>query len=129
MTPLINIVFLILIFFIVAGQFKRPQPFAVDLPLSESHSTVEGGTAGELEIFLGTEGEIAWGMDIVSLEELRERLSHGQDTDSLSSLSVRLLADSTASLGDVHDVLDVLRGAKIRHVRFSVREAPSRIDP
>ncbi|WP_200182177.1 ExbD/TolR family protein [Ectothiorhodospira mobilis] len=46
--PLINIVFLLLIFFLLAGAITRPDPFAVKAPVSERNET----RAGEARLVL-----------------------------------------------------------------------------
>ena len=53
--PLINIVFLLLIFFMVAGQFKTAQSGAVQLP---SSSQTEAAIGQNIKIIINQQGEI-----------------------------------------------------------------------
>ncbi len=126
LVPLINIVFLILIFFIVAGQFKRPQPFDVDLALSQSEKTTEGGSSDETEIFIDRHGNIAIGMDRVTIHMLQDRLAR---LDKSDKQSIRILADGNSDIGHAGDLLDALRQSGVRQVRFAVREALSSHTP
>lgn len=55
MLPLINIVFLLLIFFMIAGSLQKLGPFEVDPPASQ---TAEGQAEDTIVLWFGSNGEI-----------------------------------------------------------------------
>lgn len=55
MLPLINIVFLLLIFFMIAGSLQKLGPFEVDPPASQ---TAEGQPEDTIVLWFGSNGEI-----------------------------------------------------------------------
>lgn len=55
MLPLINIVFLLLIFFMIAGSLQKLGPFEVDPPTSQ---TAEGQPEDTIVLWFGSNGEI-----------------------------------------------------------------------
>jgi biopolymer transport protein ExbD len=55
MLPLINIVFLLLIFFMIAGGLQKLGPFEVDPPASQ---TAEGQPEDTIVLWFGSKGEI-----------------------------------------------------------------------
>lgn len=54
--PMINVVFLLLIFFLMTAQIAPPAPFAVDPPQAETGDPAEG----PLVLYLSARGEIAF---------------------------------------------------------------------
>jgi biopolymer transport protein ExbD len=68
LVPMINVIFLMLIFFIVSGKIEHVHILPIDIPLSEQTSDV---SLGEEIITLGKRDEILVGEDpIFTLEEL-----------------------------------------------------------
>ena len=57
--PLIDIVFILLIFFVVTSTFIRENALEVDLP--ESHSTIDAATNGVVEIVISADNVIRVG--------------------------------------------------------------------
>ena len=55
MLPLINIVFLLLIFFMIAGSLQKLGPFDVDPPVSQ---TADGQSEDTIVLWFGSDGEI-----------------------------------------------------------------------
>jgi biopolymer transport protein ExbD len=55
--PMINVVFLLLIFFLMAASIAPPEPFAVTLPVAAGE---DPGVPGEV-LFLGADGGLALG--------------------------------------------------------------------
>ena len=104
--PLINIVFLLLIFFMMAGIITRPDPFEVTPPPSVSPEEVH---PDELVILLGPDGDIALNAEQTSLEGLPAALSVWEG--ELSAIVVQIKADGAAGSGRLLDVLDALREA------------------
>ncbi|MEZ5685317.1 MAG: biopolymer transporter ExbD [Paracoccaceae bacterium] len=54
--PMINVVFLLLIFFLISARLSPPEPFAVRPPEAEG----EDQAAGEVVLYLDAEGRLGW---------------------------------------------------------------------
>lgn len=55
--PMINVVFLLLIFFLMTAQIAPPDPFDIDLPAAPLGDSAEAA----LPLYLSADGEIAFG--------------------------------------------------------------------
>jgi len=109
--PLINIVFLLLIFFMLAGTFSRPEKFEVAAPKSMSQTSVEEQT---LVVVLAADGRLAIGerqLDRPALKQLvSERLAAEKD------LQVQLKADLGLAAGALIETMEVLRDTGVEKV-------------
>lgn len=59
LTPLIDVVFLLLIFFMVSTTFTRETQLKLDLPEAVSGERVEDRTVKQLELTINAAGEMA----------------------------------------------------------------------
>ena len=111
--PLINVVFLLLIFFMVAGRLEAGDPFAVDPPLS-----TEEDPAGEqtLVILLGADGRKAVNGALVSDANLETTIRRYLDIDM--PVKVRIKADGRADAAQLLTVLELFRDAGVETVRL-----------
>ncbi|WP_348673106.1 biopolymer transporter ExbD [uncultured Abyssibacter sp.] len=108
--PLINVVFLLLIFFMLVGAIAVPERLDV-LPPS-SVSAFQPNDVG-LELVIDQKGDVLVDDEIVTMERLVSRLSGENAPDR-----VRLKADANLSATGVLDVLDILRDAGVAHVQL-----------
>ena len=69
--PLINVVFLLLIFFIIVGSFSQVDPFTIEPIVSDATEALE---ETPLVIHMGAEGQLAIGEHNISMEQLPEEL-------------------------------------------------------
>jgi biopolymer transport protein ExbD len=121
MGPLIDVVFLLLIFFLLVGTAAPPEPIKVDPATSESD---DGPVNGELVVLLSADGRLAFeGQELertALARALRQRLAEGAQP------TVQLKADARLSAQEVIAVLDLLRGAGIDDlVLLTMTEASS----
>lgn len=56
MLPMINVVFLLLIFFLISAQLAPPEPFPVEPPLAEAEDPADG----TFTLFLSSEGTLGF---------------------------------------------------------------------
>ncbi|MEM1429152.1 MAG: biopolymer transporter ExbD [Pseudomonadota bacterium] len=56
LTPMIDVVFLLLIFFLMTAQITPPEPFEIEVPASASEEPAETGVV----LYLSAQGEIAF---------------------------------------------------------------------
>lgn len=104
--PLINIVFLLLIFFMIAGKLSSADPFEVSPPSSTSGINED---MGSLTLLIGKNGETALDGIVIPETELpmvlAERLQ--QTPDAL----LRIKADGGVPAADVIHIMEIIRDA------------------
>ncbi len=106
--PLINIVFLLLVFFMLAGTFVQAGRFEVIAPRSLSTAAVE---ERQLRVLLAADGRLAVGEREMSAPQLRHlistRLSEQPD------LQVQLQADRQLRAARLIEILQIFRAAGV----------------
>lgn len=112
--PLINIVFLLLIFFIITGHMSAQAPFELKPVQSASGSRPQ---PEELTVFMGADGRLAVESHSLTLPEL-EALVQTRGRDSDNGLRVRLQADGRTEATRVVAVMERLRTAGIEHLEL-----------
>ena len=106
LTPLIDIVFLLLVFFMLTAHFVRDNAVTVELPEARSGEAVEENEEA-LEILLDREGKIHIQQLEVKPDEL-ERVLRSK-LHSRINKQVRLRGDRDANLGLTVQVMDAAR--------------------
>ena len=100
MIPLINIVFLLLIFFMVAGQIQKRPDDTIDIPTLNLTESLAPPIQNMVEIF--ADGQIAVNQRITTTDELTEKLSRLRG-------AITLVADRSTTAADLEKILAVLR--------------------
>ena len=123
-TPLIDVVFLLLIFFMVSSNFVQKQVVSVTLPTSEAATASESNT---IEIVLNTSGTYFVAGEPVGNE--RDQLLNALrsvvgsfDAQALSEQPVEIRADASATHQSVVRALDVC--VTLGLVRVSLATVP-----
>lgn len=119
MAPLIDVVFLLLIFFMVATSFAREEQ-QLELDLPEAHSGAAGEPARELVLDLLPDGGLRLDGQALSSAELPGRLADLARQDRRRALLVR--ADRGLEYGRVVAVLDQCRLAGLLNAALATRE-------
>ena len=119
--PMLDILTILLIFFIVQTEFKRQvNVLNLDLPQTESLSG-ETGHRDDVLLEVGADGTLAFGGQVISEQQLaslvRELLEQYPDR------TIQVCAAEGSSLGRFLQVLDQLTAAGLK-----VEEVPVRID-
>ena len=115
LTPLIDVVFLLLIFFMVSTTFVQDAAgLKVDLPRSDAQDVIRAEE--DFSIRVGSDGSIQVGDEGVDLARLQERLvaAARKDPDTM----VVLEADKDVDHGRVVQVLDLAR--ELGLTRFAI---------
>ena len=114
--PLINVVFLLLIFFMLTGTLRRVEPFAVELP---------GSREGELRptdadrlLSVSAQGELALDGQSLTTDELVSALAADPRDDPL-----QLRADARLTARTFVPLLDRLREAGVAQVELVTLDA------
>ena len=121
LTPMIDIVFLLLIFFLTATTFAREE-VNMDLRLPEAQSGVEGSQTHPLIVQVFADGRLTLEGREVTLEALRQKLMAAGARDRQRAVLVR--GDKQAQFGIGMQVLDACRLAKLG--KGDVAALPSR---
>jgi biopolymer transport protein ExbD len=101
--PLINIVFLLLIFFMVAGQLAASDRFAIE-PLSSGSETEP---SGGVTVLIGTDERLAVDGERMAITELSETVSARLDAGT--NRQVRVKADGRVPALRVVAIMEQLR--------------------
>lgn len=112
--PLINVVFLLLVFFMVAGALERSDLFAVEPP--------ESGVSAETDVnegvlLMAADGRLALDGTPVEREDLPKVLA------TLDGAPLKLKADAQAEALQVVALLEDLRAAGVETVTLLATEA------
>ncbi len=123
MSPLIDVIFLLLIFYAVTTQFVTDQRLKLDLPDAKTAEEVGMGREERPPIVkIARDGSI-WIDDIeISEDDLEARLT--QLIESRPEQTVILQGDEGADYGVVVHVLDTARAAGAKSIQMSADKPP-----
>ena len=133
MTPMVDVAFLLLTFFMLTTQFRAPEEAQIELP--ESHSKFKLPESNIMMITVTREGRILLGVDSQILsaklfgEQNRFKSAVEVDKVTLADLLIRarinnpnlrtvVKGDKNAPYGPLEDVMDILQKARI--TRFNL---------
>jgi len=133
MTPMVDVAFLLLTFFMLTTQFRPPEEVQIELPTS--HSAMKLPESDVMIITVTKEGKIFLGLDSQNLrarlfgEENKLRPEIEVERKDLGNLLVQarignprlrtvVKADKLTSYGPVEDLMDILEKTKI--TRFNL---------
>ena len=116
--PLVDVVFLLVIFFAVSTTFLETSGLKLELPSSSSSAERE---AHELTVLLDKAGQLSFDGERLDREGLGQRLRRALGAQD--SKLVVLRADREARHGDVVAVMDVIRGAGAVGMRLATQPA------
>lgn len=114
--PLVDLVFTLLIFFMLITNYMNPVP-AIGVELPQSTSGAEGKKE-VIAITITRDGALYFDNERVTEEELKARLA---SADPARIRGVRLRADGSVHVQAVVRVLDLVRESPIRSVDLEVR--------
>lgn len=118
--PLINIVFLMLIFFMLAGQITSTDLLNVMPPTSEIQAPT---TPLEFEILMDAEGSIAFNNQAITYDGLRSELEVLNTPDVQISLALKIDADVTAET--LKPLLKLLSDSGMQQITLYTRQTSS----
>lgn len=122
MTPMIDVVFLLIIFFLVSSHLAQQETqLELNLPTAlTGDESIETATE-RVTINLKADGVVLLGAGEASLSELATRLAYERDHADLP-IEVRIRADQTIDFGAVKPVLVACAKAGVWDVSFAVTE-------
>ena len=107
--PLINIVFLLLIFFLVAGAITIPDLFYVEPPVSDSETAARPANT---IVLIAADGQVSFQGKLIELDELYALASQIIKAKPLQPF--KLKADGRASSARVISAMEILRNAGVQ---------------
>ena len=112
MAPLIDVVFLLLIFYMLTSSFVRDEGIQLELP---SASTAQAIDQDNFTVSVSGEGDVFVDSDKVTLSELSELVSSRFSAASKDK-SVSVRASSKASVESLVGVMDAVRNGGVEAV-------------
>lgn len=111
--PLINVVFLLLIFFMLAGRLTASDPFKVNPPTSANEHPAQ---EPEATVLIASDKRLALDGEVMSADALEKAMAERIRSDE--STVVRVKADGRAEGVRVVDVMERLRRAGVAKLRL-----------
>lgn len=109
--PLVNVVFLLLVFFMLVGQIVPPEPLAVEPPRSVSG---EDDTGQTVKILVTRDGRISLDLEVIPESQLIDRVS--RIVAGRPSASFQIKADADADGVDMIRTMEQLRAAGVERL-------------
>ena len=124
MTPMIDIIFLLIIFFMVAAKFAQQATIDLNLP-NEEGEVSPADTPSALIINLTANGEIILDTpeNIMSIHALDSRIQSFVDSEAATWDLITLRADEHAESSSLNEILRVLSKHGLRATRIAT-ESP-----
>ncbi|MFN7590663.1 MAG: ExbD/TolR family protein [Planctomycetota bacterium] len=116
LTPMIDVVFLLLIFFLAATTFAREE-VELDLRLPQAKSGKAGSGEQQLVVNVFADGKLTVDGREVTLAALQQKLQAAVQRNAEQAVLVR--GDQESRFGTGLAVLDVCRLAKVKKVDFA----------
>ena len=118
LTPLIDVVFQLLVFFMVTGSLRAPDAFPVEAPVSRSQTF---GDVREAVVLVRSDGQVALNDQAMTHPQLLNAVSEVLATqpDAL----VQLKADAGTEANVVIEVMEELREAGVSYLVLLTRGA------
>jgi len=114
--PLVDVVFLLLIFFMLTSTMMTQQGIELSLPGAEHTTTIQGAP---FEVSVSNSGEIFIGSEVVSSSQLRAAVqSH---LASGESDQVILRSDGSVSVDQLVSVMDQLKSAGATNISLATK--------
>jgi len=105
LTPLIDIVFLLLIFFMLTSHFVEDEGLSINLPEAESGVVIADDKT--LQVVIDENGKLNYKGSVISLNKLEQVLII--DLKTAENKNVRIKGDKSIGFGQAIEVMDVVR--------------------
>lgn len=120
LVPLINVIFLLLVFFMLAGTLRSPEPFGVEAPESTTSDKAEVEPVYEqAELVASADGRLSLNGQEIAWADLEPALA--ELFRDVASPAVTFTIDADANTGDMVDLIGKLRASGARLVFLTTR--------
>ena len=107
LTPMVDVVFLLLIFFMISTTFVESPGISIKLP--EASSQTIDREPSEIKVYLSRQGDIYYRDQKISLNDFKVLLAENQS--DAERTTILLLADQESRHGKVVTLMDLARDA------------------
>ncbi|NKN32792.1 ExbD/TolR family protein [Marichromatium bheemlicum] len=119
--PLINVIFLMLIFFMLAGHIAPSDPIEIEPPRSSEAPEAQPPQPEQRTLLIATDGRLALDGNALSPPQLQRRLAAWREAVPTGTL--RIKADARLSAGQLQETLTLLRELGIEHITLLATQA------
>lgn len=119
LTPLIDVVFLLLLFFLITTTFVRDTDSQLPLDLPSAATGETATEAKRVVVHVGAAGELQIDDEQLRPAEIRTRLKALYDKDPAQQLLIK--GDKTAAYGTITDVIDTAKDVGFERVNLVVK--------
>ena len=122
MTSMLDVIFLLLCFFVTASDYARwESDFSIQLPTA-SNSTAPKSLPCDIVVNLAKDGAVSVNSRVLTLDDLGTRLA--KIARFYPGQTVIIRSDKAASYESLVRLIDVCRGAGVWNFSFATAEAP-----
>ena len=114
MTPLVDVIFQLLLFFLLTSTYTQPHPSAASIPIDLPDSSLQANqqVPSEVIISIDADGKIYWIDQQVSLEELTARLE--EQAQQNPKTLVLLRGDQKTSYGLIGQIMSIIQKLNLK---------------
>jgi biopolymer transport protein ExbD len=116
LTPMIDVVMLLIVFFTLTSQFRDAIPTTVDLPREVGQEAAEAAPAS-ISLELRRDGTLASNGREVGLDEIITHIASGSESARAARSELVLRADRMCPVGEVNRVTRALAEAGVRRLK------------
>lgn len=121
-TPLVDVMLVLLVIFIIAAPFMASR-LALELPKAEVPAAQPAATDASVSLALDAQGQLHWNDEPLAEDALRERLLETARRNPATELQLR--ADAAAPYGRVVQLIGLAQAAGLSRIGFVADAAPS----
>ena len=123
MTPMIDIVFLLIIFFMVAAQFAQQARVDVALPQEIGEDiNIEIGSLIIINVLENNDIILDSNIGAISLSDLDLELKHRKEINNLAWENVKIRSDGASSSGTLNDIVSLLSKHGLKATIIATKE-------
>ena len=120
LTPMIDVILLLIIFFMLSSQFATSELRPVDLPRQDGGSAASESAAAKLVIDVDREGRYSVLGEDLSLDALADRIARPQGDTGTRHSGILVRADRHAGAGALNRLAERLARARVANWSLAV---------
>lgn len=117
LTPLVDVIFQLLIFFLLTATFVKNPNFEIDLP--EASSKLTTNVKKDITVVVTAEGAVKYEAEVVEMDELESLLAEQFEQNPKAIVLIR--ADTDSRHGKVVEVMDLAKDVGFTRLGIAVR--------